>query len=214
VRASARDGGEITQRPDGRIELDGHAAAAIATRLKAARLYARVPELPFTTRSLTRSEHRARGRAIAAAAAAAYVLLVAVVAPALLAEGDSAWRLAAIVVIGLALGAGPLVLFARLQVARSAAYRDPLLTLTIAADRFSAHEAALTLIDAPWREVGLFDLTYDKAGMRYGFVVELAGVRLEHGGRRVTIDPAWVIKGRAAATAVVTRLIAARRLVV
>jgi hypothetical protein len=212
MAVSARESREIAHRDDGRAEVVGYAAAAIATRLKAARLYARPPEPPFTVRSVTRTEHRARGQRIAIGAAIAYAALVVLVAPALLDEDDPGWMLAAIVVGGLALGAGPLVLLAKAQAARSAAYRDPLLTMTIAADRFIAHAAALTLIDAPWRALRLVDLVYDKAGMRYGHIVELAGVVVEHGGKTVTIDPAWVTQGRAAATAIVMQLIAARRL--
>src|SRR5262245_47627717 len=127
MAASARESREITHGRDGRAELSGYAAAAIVTRLKAARLYARPPELPFTTRSLTRTEHGARGRAIVAGAAVAAVVLVAFMALALLDEDESMWTLAPVVVGGLTLCAMPLVLFAKARAARSAAYRDPML---------------------------------------------------------------------------------------
>jgi hypothetical protein len=212
VAASARESREIRHRRDGHADVTGHAAAAIAARLRAARYYARVPELPFTTRSLTRTEHLARSRRIALWATIGYAGLIAVVALALVNEEESTWTVGLVVVVGLALGAGPLMLLTKAQASRSEAYRDPLLTLTIAADRFTTHAGAVALIDAPWRELRLVELTYDKAGMRYGFIVELAGVIVEHRGKTVTIDPAWVVHGRAAATAIVTRLIAARRL--
>lgn len=210
--ASARESREITHRRDGSADVEGHAAGAIGARLRAARLYARPPELPFTVRSLTRTEHLARSRRVAVWAAAAYGALIALMALALLDEGEAAWVVGLIVMGGLLLGTGPLVLLTKARATGSAAYRDPLLTVTIAADRFTARAAALVLIDAPWRELRLVDLRYDKAGMRYGMVVELAGVVVEHGGHKVTIDPAWVANGRAAATAIVTQLIAARRL--
>src|SRR5262245_61923882 len=186
--ARAKESREIAHARDGRAEVTGHAAAAIAARLRAARWYARVPELPFTTRSLTRGEHLARGRRFVLWVTVGYAVLIALVALALLNEGETTWTVGLVVIGGLLLGAGPLTLLTKARASRSETYRDPLLTMTIAADRFSAHAGAVTLIDAPWREVRLVDLSYDKAGMRYGFIVELAGVVVEHGGKTVTID--------------------------
>src|SRR5262249_52280136 len=101
--ARAKESREIAHARDGRAEVTGHAAAAIAARLRAARWYARVPELPFTTRSLTRSEHLARGRRFVLWVTVGYAALIALVALALLNEGETTWTVGLVVIGGLLL---------------------------------------------------------------------------------------------------------------